>query len=319
MVSPRFQYSILLVLPFFVLILGNCSQVSPEEKKAKHYEQGMVYFEQGQYKEALIEFKNVVQIAPDDAQGHYQLALTHLKLGGTTDLQSAFGELTKTVNLDPSIQDAQLKLGEFFLLGQKSDKAREKADIVLASSPQDPKGHLLRGRSLIIDKEYEEGIAELKRSIELDPDNVQIYIDLARAYLGMKDSQLAEQTLQNALTRYPKSTELVVALGDLQLVQNKPKDAENFYRKARDLDPENGALSVKLAKFYQATQKWDAAEDVYNQLATRQPKSENPQLLPGRILYLHGATGYGFEKLSTRGRAESVVYPCKRQTHGTLS
>ena len=47
------------------MVVG-CLQ-SPEEKKAKHFERGVTYFENEQYKEAVIEFKNVVQIDPKDA------------------------------------------------------------------------------------------------------------------------------------------------------------------------------------------------------------------------------------------------------------
>ena len=161
------------VLPFLLVSLGNCTQLSAEEKKAKHQERGKAYFEEGKYQEALIEFKNVVQLDPKDAKAYHQLALIHLKLGGMPDLRAAFGELTKAVELDPSIQDAQLKLGEFYLLSQQPKEAKEKAEVVLASSPQDPKGHLLRGRSLIVEKDFEEGIKELKKSLELDPDNEQ--------------------------------------------------------------------------------------------------------------------------------------------------
>ena len=175
------------VLPFLLVSLGNCTQLSAEEKKAKHQERGMAYFEEGKYQEALIEYKNVVQLDPKDAKAYHQLALIHLKLGGMPALQAAFGELSKAVELDPSIQDAQLKLGEFYLLSQKPKEAKEKADIVLTSSPQDPKGHLLRGRSLIVEKEFEEGITELKKSLELDPSNEQVYLDLARAYLALKN------------------------------------------------------------------------------------------------------------------------------------
>src|SRR5437899_12287454 len=118
-----------------VLAFGGCSQ-SPEAKKAKHRERAITYFDKGQYQEAVIEFKNVVQIEPKDADAHYRLALTYLKLGGLPYLQAAFGELTKTVELDASNRDAQLKLGEMYLLGNEPAKARERADMILASATQ---------------------------------------------------------------------------------------------------------------------------------------------------------------------------------------
>lgn len=127
----------------------SCTELSPDANKARHLERGVAYFEKGQYPEAAIEFKNVVQIDPRDVEGHYRLALTYLKLGDLPDLQGAFSELTKTVELDPQHRDAQLRLGELYLLAKEPLKARQRADIVLASAPDDPRGLLLRGRSLI--------------------------------------------------------------------------------------------------------------------------------------------------------------------------
>jgi len=55
-VMRRFRLStvfLFLAVPFLMVSLGNCSQLSAEEKKAKHYERGMAYFEEGKYQEAL--------------------------------------------------------------------------------------------------------------------------------------------------------------------------------------------------------------------------------------------------------------------------
>ena len=140
-------------------------------------------------------------VGPKGCESLSPLALIHLKLGGLSDLQAAFGELSKAVEIDPTIHDAQLKLGEFYLLSQKPKKAKKHADIVLTSSPQDPKGHLLRGRSLIVEKEFEEGISELQKSLELDPDNEQVYLDLARAYFAMKKPEEAKKILEKGLEK----------------------------------------------------------------------------------------------------------------------
>jgi tetratricopeptide (TPR) repeat protein len=276
------------VLPFLLVSLGNCTQLSAEEKKAKHQERGKAYFEEEKYQEALIEFKNVVQLDPKDAKAYHQLALIHLKLGGMPDLQAAFGELTKAVELDPSIQDAQLKLGEFYLFSQQPKEAKEKAEVVLASSPQDPKGHLLRGRSLIVGKEFEEGIKELKKSLELDPDNEQVYVDLARAYLTLKKPEEAVAILDQGLTKMANSTTLILAKGDLYLLQGKNTEAETQYQRALEIDPENDGFYVKLARYYQATQKWKETEEVYQRLATRKPASEIPEILLGEFYTFMG-------------------------------
>ena len=272
-----------LVLPFLLVSLGNCTQLSAEEKKAKHYERGMAFFDDEKYQEALIEFKNIVQLDPKDANAYHQLALIHLKLGGMADLRAAFGELSKAVEIDPTIQDAQLKLGEFYLLSQKPKEAKKHADIVLTSSPQDPKGHLLRGRSLIVEKEFEEGITELRKSLELDPENEQIYLDLARAYFAMKKPKEAKTILDQGLQRHSTSTILILATGDLLLVQGKQAEAEAQFQRALELDADNDALYAKLGKYYLATQKWKQAEEVYKKLGDQKPDSETPQILLGEF------------------------------------
>jgi len=49
---PRTQLTgafLCMVLPFLLASLGNVMQLSAEEKKAKHYERGMVYFNDPRY------------------------------------------------------------------------------------------------------------------------------------------------------------------------------------------------------------------------------------------------------------------------------
>jgi tetratricopeptide (TPR) repeat protein len=270
-----------------MLAFGGCSQ-SPEAKKAKHMERGVNYFQNAKYHEAVIEFKNVVQIDPKDADGHYRLGLTYLKFGDIPHLQAALGELSKTVELDASNRDAQLKLGELYLLAREPAKARERADIILASAPQDLQGLILRGQSLIRGNEFDQGIAELKKAIKLDPQKIRTYLDLASAYMQKKDPATAEAILQQALTVDPGSTDVRVALGDLRLLTKKPEAAEVEYKRALEVDPNNEALYLKLAGFYQLTRKWTEAEGAYQKLASLKPTDEKPQILLGEFYKTSG-------------------------------
>src|SRR5262245_45605584 len=233
------------------LLWIGCDWSSPEAKKAKHLERAASYFEKGQYQEALIEYQNVAKADPKDADPHYRLALTYMKVGGLPNLQAAFAELTRSVELDKTNRDAQLKLGELYLLGNEPAKARERADIVLVSTPQSQEGLILKGRSLVNEKRYQEAIVEFKKAIELDPKNMQTYIDLARVYFASNDPAAAESTLKQALTIDPRSTEILLTLGDLRVATGKPDQAELIYKQALEIAPENEAIYVKLANFYQ--------------------------------------------------------------------
>ena len=258
-----------------------CDWFSPEAKKAKHRERAISYFEKGQYQEARVEFQNVVQIDPNDADAHYRLALTYLKLGSNPNLQLAASELTRTLELDSTNREAMLKLGEAYLLGNQPSKARLQADAVLVSAPENTEGLILRGRSLIHEKRYQEGAAELKKAIELDPKNMGPYIDLALAYVLANDTTAAEATLKQALTVDPRSTKILLALGDLRVTTGKPDQAEIIYKQALEIAPEDEQIYLKLVRFYQHVGKPEKIEPTLQTLASIKPHDEKPHILLG--------------------------------------
>ena len=199
-----------LISALLVFACLGCDSSSPEAKKAKHRERALSFVEKGQYQEAVIEYRNVTQADPNDGDAHYRLALIHLKLGGLANLQAAFSELSRALELDKTNQDAQLKLGELYLLGNEPAKAREQADIVLVSAPQNTEGLILKGQSLIQEKHYAEGIAELKKAIELDPKNMR-----AMQALGYKHPAhgTAEELVSSQRAAGPAGARSMIRIG----------------------------------------------------------------------------------------------------------
>jgi Tfp pilus assembly protein PilF len=58
---------------FLLLLLCSCAR-DPNVRKEKYFQSGQRYFEQGKYREAVIEFGNAIKIDPNFAQAHHQLA-----------------------------------------------------------------------------------------------------------------------------------------------------------------------------------------------------------------------------------------------------
>ena len=71
-----------------------------------HARAGDAYLEEEAYAEAVIEYKNVLQIDPNDAVAHFGLARAYLALGGGR----ARWELQETIRLDPTHDEARLLL-----------------------------------------------------------------------------------------------------------------------------------------------------------------------------------------------------------------
>jgi tetratricopeptide (TPR) repeat protein len=285
---------------FLTLIYLGCDGSSAEAKKAKHLERAATYFEKGQYHESIIEYRNVTQLDAKDADAHYRLALAYLKLGGLPNLQAAFAELTRTVELDKTNQEAQLKLGELYLLGNEPGKARERAEVVLVSAPQNTEGLILKGRSLAGEKRYKESIEDLKSAITTDPNRMQTYIDLSRVYFSANDRESAERVLNQALKINPRSTEILTALGDFRESTGKVDQAEQIFKQILDNEPGNEAIHLRLSELYLRRNRLTEAEDILQKLTAAKPQDEIPLI---RLGDFYVATGNSDKALASYQRA----------------
>ena len=155
------RYAQLALLLGLILIFYGCGD-DAQSKKATHMQRGEAYVTTEKYAEAIIEFSNAVKLGPKDAQAHYKLALAYLKQGGMPQMQAAFQALQKSVMLDPSLTDAQLKVGEFYVLDRKYDEAQAQAMLVLQHEPNHVQAHMLSGNAYA-------GKQNLQRAIERLP------------------------------------------------------------------------------------------------------------------------------------------------------
>ena len=140
--------ALLLLLSFFLLSsLSGCSQ---EAKKERHLRRAEKYFTAGQFQEAIIEYKNVVQIDPKDALARYKLGLSHLQVG---QLREAYSEFSKSVELNPGLLEARFQLGSLYLLSRDLNKAKEQAESILAKDPHHAGGFLLMSSVHLLEKD----------------------------------------------------------------------------------------------------------------------------------------------------------------------
>jgi tetratricopeptide (TPR) repeat protein len=154
-------------LIILMLVSHGCSGDTQAKKRA-HFQKGEMYLAEERYAEAIIEFKNTVQLDPKDAQAHYKLGLAYLKKGGLPNLQEAFQEIKKSVNLDPNSLQAQLKLGEFYLLSKRFNEAQEKAEHVLQRESNSVDAHILLGNAYAGQQNLASAIEALQTALRLD-------------------------------------------------------------------------------------------------------------------------------------------------------
>src|SRR5215469_2122502 len=120
-----------MLLAVGLLAAAGCSR-SPEAQKARYLERGDKYAAREQYREAILEYRNVLRLDPANARATRQLGLLHNQLG---EFAQAFRFLLKAQELTPDDSEVRLKLGGIYLLGGKHEQAREEAVSVLTKEP----------------------------------------------------------------------------------------------------------------------------------------------------------------------------------------
>src|SRR5271167_984182 len=101
----------------------------PNKQKQRYLESGKRYADQGKLKEATLQFTNALKVDRNFGEAHYQLSKVFMKQGS---LMPAYGELMRTVDLEPNNIQARIDLGNMLVAGKQPARATDQANAVLA-------------------------------------------------------------------------------------------------------------------------------------------------------------------------------------------
>src|SRR5688572_137453 len=145
-----------------IMLLAGCR--SNEQVIGDHLERGAKYQEEKKYAEAIIEYKNVLQIDPNHPGAHYELAKTFLQLG---QAKEGFWELRETVRLDPKNHDAAVQFGQISIYAGELEEALKRADTVIADDPTNESAWLVKGQAHEALKQPAEALAAFQKAAEV--------------------------------------------------------------------------------------------------------------------------------------------------------
>lgn len=250
-----------------VLAAAGCSR-SPEAQKARYLERGDKYHAKEQYREAILEYRNVLRLDPANARATKQLGLAHYQLG---EPGQAFRYLLKAQELTPEDREVRLKLGGLYYLAGKRDEARQEVAFVLGKDP-----HNLDALALLADTSTapEEVDATIRRLEEARPtlgDRAKLHLALGNLYLRKQDLPAAERAFQEAVAREPKSVEAHSFLGTYYLARRDAAQAEREFKAAADLAPMGSPVRLKLADFYLSARRPDDAKRILSEMTQKAP------------------------------------------------
>jgi len=284
--------SVLAVI-FLTQLLISCG--GAEDRKANYFNRGMELYDQGNYVKAKLEFKNVLQIDPKDAEAHFMFGQIMEK---EQNWRKAYALFLRVVELNPDHAEALIHLGRLYAMSGAPEKALEAADKVLVQKPGDAAAMVLKGLAKARMGNKEDAVRDVEAAVNVDSKNVDAVSLLSALYADLGNMDKAIELAKQGLEKNPEHMGLHLLLARIYEKTSNTEGTVGVLKKMIALQPDNQSNRTRLAAYYHAKGKKAEAEKVLRDAILAKPDSVDAKL--ALIDYL------GKDK-STRAKAEQEL------------
>ena len=194
-----------------------------------HNNLGMAFAEQNRLDEAIVEFREVLQIDPLDADGHHNLGNALARQGR---LGEAVAQFHEALRIRPDHAKAHYDLGTALAREGDLETALIHFRQSLRYSPQNASAHYNAGRILLDQRQPGEAINHFRQALRIDATHVKARYYLAVALAGQGDLEGADKEFREALRVEPKLAEAHAGLARALSAQGKKNEAVQHYQEA---------------------------------------------------------------------------------------
>ncbi len=214
-----------------------------------HIQQGVTFVEAKEARKAEIEFRSALKLRPDLAEPYRLLARLYME---TQLPEQAIPLFTRLREIAPQTEHSACGLTEAYARAGNDKKATELARQAVTIEPNCANAHALLGIALANQLETKQGLEELKKAGQLEPNNQKRAMSLAQAYLDSNDLPAAEKVARDASARDPNYPTAYSTLG--RAYSRRTPTPENLkegitaFEKAVKLKPEWGDAFSELGR-----------------------------------------------------------------------
>lgn len=118
---------------------------------------------------------------------------------------------------------------------------------------------------LILNKKYEQAILEIDNRLKVSP-SIDLYFKKGIVCSNLQKYQEALNAYSEALLLDPNNVEIIIEIAENLSTIGNHKDAEEFFVKAIQLNPDNLTLKAKLGRVYINEQDYRKANDLFAEI-----------------------------------------------------
>ena len=208
---------------------------------------------------AEAHYETAIRLAPRYARAHARLGSAYLGFSGQTgpdqqaELENARRELELAVSLDPKLPMATAGLALVnYLLNRDWPRAEVRFRRALELGPSSA-NHQTYAWALMTRGRFAESERHYREAIQLDPLNCLLRYNLATLFSRERKGEAAREELGSCLSRQPNWFLGRMALGYVELFDQRPEEGLSDLRRAANLAPGSAVMEPGIAIFYAET------------------------------------------------------------------
>jgi len=323
------QLKMILVLLCMGIAACSDKQAESEQQAQRHLSSANIYVQQGQYRAAIIEAKNIIQLTPDSADGYITLAHIYNEIGSYSSAQSLLEQVVQrnpavatelayayflnkksltainTVNTYPADAGSpEVKQRQAWISAMSNISLGNKDGYELALNEfkalggSEAEAKYIEASYFLSKGELEKAQSTLTEVLAAAPENIDALTMMAGVNVFLRDLDGAEKHLTQALGKLKNTDimsrrkgQIISLLTDTLIQQGRTSEAYTYQKLLAESNPDGNMAQQRFSEAMEYYQqgKYAEAEEILRELREQYPNDKNTATLLGLVEYQQGS------------------------------
>jgi tetratricopeptide (TPR) repeat protein len=247
-------------------LTAGCSQKT--ETPQQHLSKANLAFEKGQFVEAEKEYREVLRVAPSDSVAQRQLGLLYFEQG---QIRQALPLLKRAADAEPDNWELKTKLVRTYLSASEFQLARDLAQQIVEKQPGQDDAMMLLAEAGLRLNQIDDTRKLLDGIRETDRQRAGYHVAQGMLLLAERQDSGAENEFNAAVKSDPKFAPAHAGLAAIAWAHNDLKRAGQEFRAGAEASPKRSALRLQLPDFLIKTGALAEAKNILDQIGSEFP------------------------------------------------
>ena len=220
------------------------------------------------FEKALVYFKRLAEVDPDNPQAHLHTARTYFMLGRYDEAKVKF---YRALEIDSTESQAYFQLGNIAQAEDDIDAALELYERSLHFMPGSPEALANIGAALMQKGHADSAEVRLKQALEVDPKSPTALLNLGVVYNSREMYEEAIECYRNLLAVEPGNISAITNIAGLYVKMGNPDSTLAYFLRAESIAPGDPQVLFNVGNSYRQMGMNKEAGEYYEKVLAMQP------------------------------------------------